>query len=214
MRANVPDWKTYGQWAGRITLLFAPMYPLCNWISTQRTDTLGLYWPWELALPLVPEMIWVYFSMYILFFLPPFLLGTSQLVALGQRLFWGTAIAGLAYLVVPTKLGFARTLPTEPLYATVYQRLFSVDEPHNMAPSLHIVFTTLLAVSFATAATTLPRKAFWYGWLLLIAISTILVHQHHVLDVVTGFVVALGLVRWHAEPTAQACPKSGESADA
>ncbi len=196
------DWGTYGRWAGYVTLLFAPMYPLCNWISAQRTDTLALYLPWELQLPFIPEMIWVYFSMYILFVLPPFFLDTSQMVALGRRLFWGTAIAGITYLLLPSKLGFPRQLPEDPLHAQVFAQLFTVDQPHNMVPSLHIVFTTLLTLSFASASRASGGKAFWWGWMLLISASTVLVRQHHLLDVLAGLIAAALLVRWIPEKPA------------
>jgi membrane-associated phospholipid phosphatase len=189
------DWKTYGYWAGIISMLFVPMYPLCNWISTQRTDTLALYVPWELTLPFIPAMIWAYFSMYVLFFLPPFLLSSTQLTALGKQLFWGIAIAGVTYIVLPSKLGFAREVPDDVFYGLLYTKLFSIDQPHNMVPSLHIVFTTLLTTAFANASSTIGRKLFFYAWLVLIAASTVLVHQHHLLDVSTGFLVAVLLRR-------------------
>lgn len=189
------DWKTYGYWTGIISMLFVPMYPLCNWISAQRTDTLSLYFPWELAVPFLPSMIWAYFSMYVLFFMPPFLLSTTQLTALGKQLFWGTAIAGVTYLVVPSQLGFAREIPADAFYALIYTKLFSVDQPHNLVPSLHIVFTTLLTMAFASASSTTGRRLFFYAWLALIAASTVLVHQHHLVDVSTGFLVAVLLRR-------------------
>lgn len=201
------DWKTYGYWAGVISMLFVPMYPLCNWISTQRTDTLALYVPWELTVPFLPSMIWAYFSMYVLFFLPPFVLSTTQLTALGKQLFWGTAIAGITYFVVPSKLGFAREVPADPFYALIYTKLFSIDQPHNMVPSLHIVFTTLLTMAFASASSTAGRKLFFCAWLALIAASTVFVHQHHLVDVSTGFLVAISLRRVFRERKARTNPQ-------
>ena len=38
-------------------------------------------------------------------------------------------------------------------------------------------------------------KVLWWSWAAAICLSTVLIHEHHVLDVVTGIILALGATR-------------------
>lgn len=186
-------WKTYIRWGFFISLAFFPTYPVCNWITTQRSHTLGLYSNAELNIPFIPEFIWVYFSMYILFLAPPLFLNVAQLESLGKKLLLGTLLSSLAFLIIPSHLGFSRVIPADRFYQSIFSGLFVVDQPHNMVPSLHIVFSALILLAFANATDKVSRKITWLSWLLLIMVSTLLVHQHHLIDILTGLLMALAL---------------------
>jgi membrane-associated phospholipid phosphatase len=63
--------------------------------------------------------------------------------------------------------------------------------PHNLVPSLHVVFSALILFSIIqTSKMPIARIALW-GWLLLLCVSTLLVHQHHLLDVAAGLTLAM-----------------------
>jgi membrane-associated phospholipid phosphatase len=68
--------------------------------------------------------------------------------------------------------------------------MFAVDMPHNMVPSLHVVFSALILLALTGATTSESYRLFWYGWLLVICASTMLVHQHHLIDVIAGLALA------------------------
>ena len=187
-------WKTYVIWAAWVGIAFFSIYPSCNWLTSRRTNYFNLYLEGELSLPFVPEFMLVYLSMYILFAMPPFFLNVVELNALGKQLISGTLISGLIFLFLPAKLRFIRSVPQDGFYGPLYSTLFSLDMPHNMVPSLHVVFSALILFSIAATMRTIAQKLFWYGWLVLICVSTLLVHQHHLLDVITGLAIA-GLLR-------------------
>jgi len=188
-------WKTYSYWALLIGIAFFTIYPTCNWLTSQRTYALALYLDSELNIPFIPEFAWAYLSMYVLFLMPPFFLDILQLKALGKHLLAGTFFSGLVFLVLSAKLGFVRIVPEEPFYRSLFTGLFAVDMPHNMVPSLHVVFSALILFALLDASITRLSKTVWWGWIVLILASTLLVHQHHLLDVFTGLVVALMLRR-------------------
>jgi membrane-associated phospholipid phosphatase len=190
--ASLKDiWKMYGFWAFWVGVAFFSIYPTCNWLTSQRGSTLALYLDSELDVPLVPEFFWVYVSMYVLFLAPPFLLNLPQLRALGKQLVLATILSGVIFLLLPTHLGFGRVVPDDPFYGALYANLFTIDLPHNMVPSLHIVFSALILFSVIEASSTGLGKALGWGWLALICASTLLVHQHHLLDVAAGLLLAL-----------------------
>jgi membrane-associated phospholipid phosphatase len=95
------------------------------------------------------------------------------------------------FLALPARLGFERIVLDDVLYNSLFAQLFAVDLPHNLVPSLHVVYSAIIALSLAEGISNpMTRLALW-AWLALLCLSTLLVHQHHLLDVVTGLVVAL-----------------------
>jgi len=186
--------RTYLVWSGWLALAFFAVYPTTNWITSLRAAPLHLYFPAELAMPFVPQMIWVYLSMYVLFLVPPFVLPAERMPALGKQLIAGTLVSGVAFLLLPAELGFERTVPAGSSCAAVYSFLFRIDRPHNLVPSLHVIYSAAIALECADASGPLLRRAL-RTWLLLIAASTLLVHQHHVLDLASSLALVFFLRR-------------------
>ena len=182
--------RTYGGWACCAGVAFFAIYPTFNWLTARREHRLHLYANAELAIPFVPQFIWAYISMYILFFLPLFALPAHRMPALGKQLVAGTIASGLLFLLFPAVLGFTRTLPADPLYAGMYSGIFGVDRPHNLVPSLHIVWSSLIILACADIARP-GARALLQAWLAIIAASTVFVHQHHILDVVAAIPLVL-----------------------
>ncbi len=181
-------WKTYGYWAFWVGVAFFSVYPSCNWISAQRSEPYLAYFDQELAVPFVPEFFWVYMSMYLLFFMPPLFLNVTQLRQLGKGLIIGTLISGIIFLLFPSQLGFERVVP-EGFYGGLYEQIFSLDRPHNMIPSLHVVYSGFILLAVYRASDDKYVKVFAILWLLSISLSTLLVHQHHIADIVLALVI-------------------------
>jgi membrane-associated phospholipid phosphatase len=181
---------TFTWWGSLVGIAFFVVYPTTNWLASLRNEHYSLYVVGELSMPFVPEFVWFYFSMYGLFLLPPFLLNPEELKRLAKELILATGVAGLVFVAFPARLGFARTLPEDELYRAIFEGLFTVDHPFNLVPSLHVVYTTAigLAVVFHIRSGTRVLLCCWWG---AIVSSTVLVHQHHLLDVVTGVALAV-----------------------
>jgi hypothetical protein len=177
-------------WAAWVGVAFFGVYPTMNWLTSLRGDVHSLFFATELDVPFVPEFVWIYLSMYALFFAPPFFLDPPQLRRLGQELISSTLIAGITFLLLPARLGFTRVLPEDPFYRELFAGMFSLDHPHNLVPSLHVVYSAAISLAIFRRV-ALPGRIFLASWLLLLVASTLLVHQHHVVDVVTGAALAL-----------------------
>lgn len=134
------------------------------------------------------EFIWFYLSMYLLFALPPFFLQPLELKRLGIELLVATAVAGVVFVIFPVKLGFERVTPDDPLYGRIYAAVFSIDKPFNLVPSLHVVYTCAIALSIGRRMREYSRGILLL-WATLISLSTLLVHQHHLLDVVSALLL-------------------------
>jgi membrane-associated phospholipid phosphatase len=190
------NWKTFGIWAFWVGVAFFSIYPICNWLTSNRSVTYALYHKAELSIPFIPEFFWVYISMYILFLLPPFLLNASQLKSLGKQLVLSTVLAGVIFLLLPSQLGFERISLDDALYGGLFAQLFTIDLPHNLVPSLHVIFSAIIALSISEGIDKPVLRLLLWVWLALLCLSTLLVHQHHLLDVITGLLIAYAFNRY------------------
>lgn len=189
-------WRTFGRWALINLIAFGVLYPLVNWLTGFRTSTFALYLDSELAIPFLPAWIWIYLSINLLILLPPLFMRASDIPLLGKRMLVATVSGCAIFLLLPARLGFERVIPGDLRYQSIFDGLFQLDAPHNLVPSLHVTYAALCIVSLRAAASVKPLRAAWGVWLLAIMASTVLVHQHHLLDVASGLLLAVAICRW------------------
>ena len=183
-------WKIYGFWAFFVGVAFFGVYPICNWLTSHREEVYQLYFMAELNIPFVPEFYWPYISLYALFLLPPFFMNTIELKLLGQRIILATLISGVFFIIFPASLGFVRVSP-DGFYSDLFSTLFILDLPHNMAPSLHVVYSALILIGVYKSSKDNFVKIIVMLWLVLISLSTLLVHQHHIIDIISAIDISL-----------------------
>jgi len=193
--------RTYAYWAALAGLAFFAVYPALNRWTAARPDRLHLFVATELEIPFVPQFIWAYLSMYLVFLLPLFLLPAARMPALGKQLLAGTLVCGVLFALLPADLGFQRVIPADPVYAPIYAAIFGIDRPHNLVPSLHVTWSAAIIGACADVAGPVPRVLLYAG-LAVIASSTVLVHQHHLLDLAAAALLVLFLRRLFKAPDA------------
>lgn len=192
--AALPRLRTYFVWSFWVGVAFFGVYPTMNWLTSLRPRPWHLYVPAELAIPFIPQLVWAYLSMYVLFFLPVFVLPLSRMPALGKQLIAGSLISAAIFLLLPAELGFVRALPGRAPYDAIFARVFSVDRPYNLVPSLHVIFSTAIALACADVVRP-PARAVLLAWLAVIVASTVFVHQHHLIDVAAALAIVFVLRR-------------------
>lgn len=184
--------RSFVFWAVCVNLVTYAVYPSVNWLASLRSQRYDFITPWDAMIPLVPEFIFVYFSFFPFLALPFWMVGQPDIDALGKRQVAGTLICGLIFVLFPANLAFDRVIPDIEPYRSIFSTMFLVDKPHNLLPSLHIVYTALSCA--VICKTQWPRGRHWLcgliaSWSVAICASTMLVHQHHVLDVVTALML-------------------------
>jgi membrane-associated phospholipid phosphatase len=165
-------------------------------------------------MPFVPAFILAYLSLDLVFILAPFVLRTrGELQALALTLASVTAVAGLGFLLVPAEPAFSIQ------DAGAWSGLFEVSRRmalrYNMVPSLHVALSCVCLAAYASRRSRLVRL-FLGVWGAAIALSTLLTHQHHVLDVITGLILAwAGKVfiydRWQTRSSADGTSRTSPS---
>ena len=178
----------YARLAAPLSLLFAAVYFATNWITSRRTGNYQLYFEWELAMPFVPSMMYVYASLLVLLLLPAITLTRAQLTALARALVDALVVAAAVYLLLPADLGFVRPGHV-PGYNAVFQALYALEMPHNLVPSLHVATSALFIATLYRGLSPRWIRTGLLLWGVLLCASVLLVHQHHVLDVISGLLL-------------------------
>jgi protein-tyrosine phosphatase len=172
-----------------LSILFLIVYTGCNWITGRRGHVGSFYFQWERAIPFVPFMILPYMSIDLFFIAASFLCRTDEEIRIfSRRVVAAILIAGLCFLLFPLRFAFPRPHAGGWLGA-IFDWFRGMDSPFNLLPSLHAAFLLLLVDLYVRRF----RGVFLFAavlWFFLISLSPLLTYQHHVIDIVGGFVLA------------------------
>lgn len=175
-----------------LSLLFIVVYGGASYLAKITGAPPGWHFSWERAIPVIPWMIVPYMSIDLFFVGAPFLCRNWQeLGVFTQRIVVGILIAGVFFVVMPMQFAFERPV-VDGVFGLIFKFLHGFDRPYNMLPSLHIILRTILAHHYAKRAQGFGKWLI-HGWFSLIGFSTIFTHQHHLPDILAGFLVA-GLI--------------------
>lgn len=173
-------------WTGT---LFMAVYHLCNWITAGRNDARVAFFDWEHAIPVIPWFIVPYWLLDLFFVIAPFLCTSrGELQTLRRRLEVATLAAGLCFLAIPLTLAWERP-EVQGVFSPWFQAIQGFDAPHNLFPSLHIAYRTILAAHYARHSAGSVRVVS-HIWFSLVGFSTLFTRQHHFVDVAGGFLLA------------------------
>lgn len=174
--------------------LFAAVYFASNWFSGQRSRLYQLHGEWELAVPFVPAMIYAYASILLLLLLPGLLLRRRQFPALARAMVAVILVAALTFVLLPAQPGFQRPAQV-PGYQPIFEALYALDQPYNLVPSLHVACSALCVAALLHAGPPVAVKLGLLIWAGVLSASVLLVHQHHLLDVASGWLLGLAAYR-------------------
>ncbi len=169
------------------TILFVSVYGFTNWLAQQHNYHFQLWHPLELQIPFIPFMILGYVSLNLLMLVPAFSLSVLELHALNKTMAWATVIAGFFFLVIPAPIGFVRAEVVGE-WSGFYRTLYGIDRTANTFPSLHITYSFLFIRILVFSIKKYPY--FFWMWFSIIASSVLLTHQHHLIDIAGGMLLA------------------------
>jgi len=177
-----------------VTAWFGIVFGGANWLAAYHASRIRIHLDAELRIPLVPGFTVIYMSIYLLFLSAPFVLRTrGEITALAINQILAISFAGIGFLLIPASLAYP---PPENL--GIWEGLFRFADwlnlDYNLVPSLHIALSVVCLEMYARHATC-TVKVLLHGWGLLIAASTVLTHQHHLLDAVMGCLLGIIVVR-------------------
>jgi membrane-associated phospholipid phosphatase len=193
-----PGWSHVGYAAllgGAVSVWFAIVYGGADLLTAKRSFRVRLYFDGEMAWPFVPAAVLIYLSIYLLCLSAPFILPTRrELRSLAGTIAAVILFAGICFLLLPAEVAFPEP-PDMGGWTPLVRFAKRVALAHNLAPSLHVGMTVVFVAVYSRRAAALGKSLLWL-WALAMGVSTLLLHQHYVLDIVSGFVLGLAGVRW------------------
>jgi membrane-associated phospholipid phosphatase len=174
------------------TLWFVLVYGGMDALTARRSFRVPVHFPAELAIPFVPAMTLFYMSIYLLFWMAPFVLRTRrEFRALVITLAFAIFVGGIGFLLFPADLAFAQPRQEElGIWAGMFHLADRLNLTYNLLPSLHVAFAVICVAVFSPRVPIVGKVLLWF-WAAIVAASTVLIHQHHLLDVATGWLLAL-----------------------
>ena len=174
-----------------LSLLFLIFYGGCLWITARRHDVGVFFFAWERAIPFVPFMILPYMSIDLFFVAAPFLFSAErELKVFVARVASAIVVAGIFFLALPLRFAFPRP-QADGWLGALFDWFRGLDAPYNLFPSLHAALLLLLIDAYARHLRGLVRLGVML-WFVLVGLSPLLTHQHHVIDILGGFALAAG----------------------
>ena len=180
-----------------VSAWFAFVFGGANWVTAQRVTRVRGHFDAELQIPLIPSFTLIYMSIYGLFLVAPFVLRTRrEITSLAVAQTITIFVAGICFLLVPARLAFAPATDSQlGIWRGMFRYADRLNLDYNLVPSLHVALSIVCIELFASHA-NFTGKCFLRAWGVLIAAATVLTHQHHLVDALTGFLLALAVVKF------------------
>lgn len=164
------------------------LYHGADQINSLHSWRVPIHFEAELSIPFWPGFTLVYSSLYIMFLAAPFALRSQGAIdTLGAALLAEVVVASVVFVLLPTETAFPTVDATQlGVWGPAFIAADLANGTTNCVPSLHVAFAM-------TSGWILYRgsgRIFFLAWAAAIAFSTLLTHQHHLLDVASGLLLA------------------------
>jgi membrane-associated phospholipid phosphatase len=145
------------------------------------------------AIPLLPWTAWCYLPFYAAVFI-------IALASIRSRVLFDRAVRSVVivmlvgaagHLLIKAEYPRPTLAPPYPDLSTAFLAfVYRIDRPGNVFPSLHVAHTSMLSMLLIRDRPVVGRVTFVMA--LMLAVSTLTAKQHFVVDVVAGFLLAIG----------------------
>ena len=190
--AALPGLITYLVWRSALAaalVVLAPMYFVIG-IHTAGRPTFRPEIALDRAIPLEPAWMLAYGSLYVFVVVLPLLVlrGRGLVRRAMQAYLLVMTLSYVVFLAYPTSMPRVDDVAGAEFGAWTLRALYSLDQPYNCFPSLHVAYAFVAA--FACFRVHRGVGAASIVWAAVIAISTLFTKQHYVVDVIGGTVAA------------------------
>jgi membrane-associated phospholipid phosphatase len=175
-------------------LVFTLLYGITSEIGHSLYPKYRLHFAWESRIPLVPAAAVAYLSVGLMIVpilrtFPTF----AQLWPVAVTLAAQQSVAAAIFLIFPLQGGYPKDPPGRGLWGGIWELSNSMALSHNWFPSLHVALSSTAVLVLWRAWGRVPWGMI--AWALLVSLSTLFVHQHHLADIAGGMALAWASVR-------------------
>ena len=146
-------------------------------------------------LPFIPSFIYFYIIWYLMLFFVPFILYKYDELNFNKYIlttFIGITVCGIIYFVFPTII-VRESIVVNNVTTFLIELIYKLDTPAlNCLPSMHCLISFFFMI-YCSLCKPLPIK---YKFLInifsiLVVISTVLIKQHFIIDVITALIISI-----------------------
>jgi membrane-associated phospholipid phosphatase len=172
------------------------LYLTTNHIHLLEPRLLPMTWI-DRATPFIPVTVWIYVSEYLLF--AAVYTMSRDLVNLNRYAYSFLALQTFSVFIFtawPTTFPrhlFPLPQDLDPLTNYLFSSLRETDTPASCCPSLHV--SSVYLSSFMFLSEQRKKFPFFFLWATAIGITTLTTKQHYLVDVITGFLMAV-IIYW------------------
>ena len=175
-------------WLAGVFMALLPMY----FVIGQATASGPHYRPsieLDRLMPLRPEWIFVYASLYVCAFLLPLMVvrGPALIRRSLQAYLFVMLVSYAGFLLYPTVAPRDEALPAEDFTTWLLRIFYDIDQPYGCFPSLHVAYSFVGALACLRMDRAVGVTA--CAWAVLIAASTVYTKQHYAVDAVAGMAI-------------------------
>lgn len=170
------------------SIAFMCIWTLSHELSGMQEERYPLYFEWESKIPFCWWAAPIYFSLDIAVTLFPLTFSNwKKAMAPTLTLIAQTLIAAPLFVLVPIAVGYENTLEGGIWGHTMFNPVGAKNiSLWNHAPSLHVAYVFTIATIISKQKSAGVQLAS-YAWAALVSMSTMLVHEHHLVCVLSGF---------------------------
>lgn len=142
---------------------------------------------------IIPYVIWYPYVWGVLIYL--FIKDKQLFIAHSKTIILSKAICILIYIVFPTYVVRPEIQGVD-IFSKLVLLIYSQDNPVNVFPSIHVLNTILahIAILNIKGVKNYIKVISWI-YSLLVILSTVMTKQHYFLDIIGGYVLAVGIAK-------------------
>ena len=193
--------------------ILAPFYVIINHLMSMRgTTVFDPVTSIDLAIPFMAWTVVIYLSLFYLFYPLPLISmpnsqrGRNEALILSQSMILLFVISNTWFVLFPAEVHL-RTQAVDgadtmhPFFLSMYEGLWSIDEPYSAWPSLHVSSALLFTLFAIRWWKDWPVRQWAIGiWWVLMSLSILTTKQHFILDLITGMLVMWPIWKWYIQP--------------
>lgn len=183
-------WDRVSAWA-LVLLPWLIGYQAIEWLGSPP-DAMSTWLAWDAAWPVLPWTETIYALSYPAVLLMPFIAATRRNLRWFMQRGWLAMVLILpVYLLLPL-VAAAKPVPGDGFLSMVMRWERLRDQPVTAFPAFHVIWTVLAAVVLTRRW---PRlRVLWGALVVAVSASCVTTGMHSLLDVLAGFLAALGIV--------------------
>ena len=180
-------------YAAFVGLVFCIFYGGASFLSSKLQTSKAFIFSWEKDIPFCPGWSLVYLTVTPLVWLALFIFKQmSELKQMGKAIMIQVIIGAFFFLLWPLP-PFDSPLEVSGWAGIPYRFADELNLNFNKFPSLHVALSFTSAY-FYGRATGLIYSVIFYIWAILIALSTLMIHEHYVVDVIGGIILSASTI--------------------